>query len=169
MAGDEIRDGQNEGSSANPNPAGMGSGEDFDGSGEPFIDLVELEQHRAERYNHYFAVAMLSSGRIGASDLFRIAASCLRTSDLLGLVDPDGRYHRVARPRERMARAAQLGDAFRDWAVGVILPETDRDGAEIALTRIRGLTTTDNAVTARCAVYPNDCTQPADLVRMVAT
>ncbi len=167
MAGDELKDGQNDGS--NGNPGRMGSGEDFDGSGEAFIDLVELEQHRAERYNHYFAVAMLSSGRIGVSDLFRIVARCLRTSDLLGLVDPDGRYHRVARPKERMAWDAQLSDAFSDWTVGVILPETDRDGAEVALTRMRSLTTSDDAVTARCAVYPNDCTQPADLVRMVAT
>lgn len=130
----------------------------------PFEQVVQLEQVRAERYNHYFAVALLRTERLPMADVLRPVALATRRSDLLGLVDTEGRYHPVDVDREHATSAEGLGDVTNDWRIGIIFPETDRPGAAVALRRIMSSLTADNGVVNGCAVYPDDSTDPGELI-----
>ena len=138
------------------------------GTAWPFEEVVQLEQRRSERYNHYFTVALLSSARLAMSDLLHPVALRARGSDILGLVDPEGRYHPIGPDRERAMGAEGLGRLHDNWRLGIIFPETDRGEAAAALRRIMSSFTVEDGVSARCAVYPDDGTSPKDLVSIAA-
>ncbi|KPK65278.1 MAG: hypothetical protein AMK73_03445 [Planctomycetes bacterium SM23_32] len=133
-----------------------------------FLEALLAEKHRAERYNHYFAVAVLVSRGLPGSDLLQITAASLRVSDLTGVVDEQGCYHLFPRPAggEPSLSAAILGHGGR--TVGVILPETDREGAEAALKRLSGILTADDDVRIGYAVYPEDSTAPEELLSIAS-
>jgi len=134
----------------------------------PFEEVVQLEQRRSERYSHYFVVALLRSERLAISDLLGFVALATRGSDILGLVDPEGRYHLVGADRESAMGAEALRRLADDWRIGIIFPETDRGDAAAALTRIMSSFTVDDGVSVKCAVYPEDGTSPKDLVSIAA-
>ena len=134
----------------------------------PFEEAVLLEQLRAERYNHYFTVALLSSANLAMSDLLRPVAHATRRSDVLGLLDAEGRYHRVEADRERAICAEGLDLLAAGWRVGIVFPETDRAGAAVVLRRVMSSLTVEDGVSARCAVYPEDGTSPKDLISVAA-
>ena len=133
-----------------------------------FEQVVQLEQARAERYNHYFAVALLSTERLPMGNVLRPVALATRRSDLLGLVDPEGRYHRVDADRECAACFEAGDDLAHDWRIGIVFPETDRAGAATALRRILSSLTADNGVAKGCAVYPDDSTDARELISRAA-
>jgi len=103
-----------------------------------FLDVVAFEQRRSQRHNHYFVVAFIGPKQVALRELARTAAKSLRASDLLGPVGMDGRFHWDCPFDGRKA----LGSQWPEWAehgvLGIILPETDRSGAEVALRRIAG-------------------------------
>jgi hypothetical protein len=134
-----------------------------------FLEALLVEKHRAERYNHYFSVLLLASARLSAPEMLSMAAGCLRVSDLVGIVDGEGRFHMFPRADgalEDLSPAA-LSDEARQ--VGVILPETDRAGLECALERITSFLTADDEVRVGLAVYPEDGTAPEELLRMASS
>jgi len=125
----------------------------------PFAEWLEQEKHRAGRYNHYFSLLVLASLKLGAPAIVRRVSSSLRTSDILGLVDGNGTRRLVHRLRG--IRAAE-----QHHMVGIILPQTDRAGAQIAARRLRNVLAADDAVTIGLAVFPDDSTNPAELLNI---
>jgi hypothetical protein len=133
-----------------------------------FLDVVAFEQRRSERYNHYFVIALLSPMKVGLRELVRTAAKALRASDLLGSVEPDGTFHvDWAHLSGRNHESYWLSQPDKS-VLGIILPQTDRPGANTALRRITGMLGTDEAVSVRYAVYPDDSTDPSELLAIAS-
>lgn len=131
-----------------------------------FLDVLEDERARSERYNHYFSVVLLRAGRMETADLLNNVQSHVRGSDMVGMVLPGGEY-----VRER-ARGGPLRLPV-DWsglygAVGILFPETDREGAKVALKRITSLLSSDEDVRVGYAVYPEDSTDSAELLSLAS-
>lgn len=133
-----------------------------------FVDVVALEQRRAERYNHYFVVVLMDPMKVSLPDLLRTAAKSLRASDVLGAVDPYGRFHWDWICEGRRSQESPSAEWSEKGLLGAILPETDGRGADLALRRITGKLGTDEVVSARYAVYPDDSTDPAELVAIAS-
>lgn len=96
--------------------------------GRSLIEALLREKGRSERYNHYFAVVLLSSPTLSTWELLETAAGSFRSTDTVGVVASRGRDHVFSLPRE----AAEIAASVRpegQACVGVILPETDRRGA----------------------------------------
>jgi len=146
--------------------ASQGQG-DIGESADRFVDLVLLEQYRSERYNHYFVVALLNSATLGLPDLLRLASASFRASDLLGIVDPQGRFHRVMPRSEGRTNLNETSPNYEGHAVGILFPETDRAGAQVALNRITSVLV-NNEISIGCAVYPEDSTSAEELVAIAA-
>jgi len=148
----------------------MQTARDLPEDGATFLDIVTFEQRRAERYRHYLVVAVLTPRKVGIGDLVRIASRSVRASDLVGAVSPDGSFrwdcNRSGRdPRDHEPEQAR---AFMSGSLGLVFPETDRTGAEAAIARIVEKVGVDGAVSVRCAVYPDDSTDPRRLVAITA-
>lgn len=132
-----------------------------------FLEIVAFEQLRSQRHDHYFVVALLSPVKVGLQDLVRTAAKTLRSSDLLGLVDADGCFHWAYQPgRNRESHHPVSPDSGQ---IGIIMPETDRRGADIALQRIADILGTNEAVSVSYAVYPDNSTDPSELLAIAST
>jgi len=127
-----------------------------------FLEVVDDERARSERYNHYFSVVLLRADSQDAAELLRSVRSQLRGSDIVGMVLPGGEY---VRERAGGGRPQSLVDWTGIYgAVGILLPETDREGARIALSRIVALLNADESVKVGCAVYPEDSTDAGELL-----
>jgi len=130
-----------------------------------FAQMLAQERRRCERYNHYFCLVTVFSGKVGAPEILKRARRALRSSDLLGLV---GRNGSVAALRATAPGAASAGQAAAP-IVGIILPETDRRGGQIAVDRVSSNLADTEEVTIRMAVYPEDGTDVADLLALTAS
>lgn len=136
--------------------------------GVTLLDVVTLEQRRAERYRHYFVVAMLIPKEVRLGNLARIASKSVRASNLLGVVSPDGMFRRDSTGRDSHGQEGQQAKWPAGGSLAVVFPETDRPGAEAAIARIAENIGVDGAVLAKCALYPDDSTNPTELVSMTA-
>ncbi len=134
----------------------------------PFAEMLLREKRRSERYNHYFSIMLVSSEKVGALEMLHTSAGSLRVSDILGLVDGEGRYHSLHRAGNGLEGLAQMAQPNGDEAVGVVLPETDRDGAETVARRLRSVMAVDDEVKIGLAVYPDDGTNAEELLAMAA-
>lgn len=133
-------------------------------------DVVEREAHRAERYNHYFALVVVASQEISLPDLLQRVPPALRASDAVGVFGPRGRYWRLTRPRDRADGA--LPHAVREGTrskVGILLPETDRSGATTAVNRLSNALAGAEDIRFGTAVYPEDGTEPDQLIQSAVT
>lgn len=131
-----------------------------------FLEMVAFEQLRSQRYDHYFVVALLNPVKVSLQDLVRTAAKSLRSSDLLGLVDADGRFHWAYQPGRN--RRSHQPVSPESGQMGIIMPETDRRGADVALQRIADSLGTNEAVSVSYAVYPDNSTDPSELLAMAS-
>ncbi|MHC4480148.1 MAG: nucleotidyl cyclase domain-containing protein [Planctomycetota bacterium] len=131
----------------------------------PLTEWLTWEKARSARYNHYFSLLTLSSPRISAAALLRRISGFLRDSDILGLLDTEGRYHCVGRFGDTLQKLREDEREQHYEKVGIILPETDRDGTETALERLKGMVAAEEAVSFRMAVFPDDGTDPRELAR----
>jgi len=132
----------------------------------PFAEVVLQERRRAERYNHYFCLVTLSSPKVDAMEVVRRASQALRSSDTVGIVDAKGRYYALSWFRGASLPPVSVAEQPGKAVVGMILPETDRKGAESAVQRVSGNLTDAGQVKVRMAVYPEDSTNVEDLVAM---
>ena len=131
-----------------------------------FLEMVAFEQLRSQRYNHYFVVALLSPVKVGLRDLVRTAAKSLRSSDLLGPVDEEGRFHWACdSSRNHDSHQPAWPESGQ---LGIIMPETDRRGADVALQRITEKLGTGEAVSVKYAVYPDNSTDPSELLAIAS-
>jgi hypothetical protein len=136
------------------------------GPGGLFLDVLEDERARAERYNHYFSIVLLRGDKMETAELLRNVTTHVRGSDVVGMVLPGGEY-----VRER-GRGGRLRLPI-DWvglygAVGILFPETDREGAKVALKRITSLLSSDQEVRVGYAVYPEDSTDASELLSLAS-
>ena len=131
-----------------------------------FLEMVAFEQLRSQRYNHYFVVALLSPVGVDLRALVRTAAKSLRSSDLLGPVDSDGRFHWACESGRN--REPQQPAWPEKGQLGMIMPETDRRGADVALRRITSTLGADEAVSVKYAVYPDNSTDPSELLAIAS-
>ena len=134
----------------------------------PFADTVQCEKRRSERYNHYFSVLLLASEQVSATDLLGTAAGLLRGTDILGIVDGDGSFHLAGGPGQAPETASAEPQAHTKGAVGIILPETDREGTEMTLSRLKAVLTPEDGVKVGCAIYPDDGTDAEQLLSVAA-
>ena len=128
----------------------------------PFAEWLEQERHRAGRYNHYFSLVVLVSVKLSAPAIVRRVGSLLRASDIMGLVHGNGARNLVHRLRGVKA-------AEQHQMVGIILPQTDRAGARITVSRLRSVLSADDAVSIGTAVFPDDSTEPAELLSIASS
>ena len=131
-----------------------------------FLEMVAFEQFRSQRYNHYFVVALLSPVSVDLRDLVRTAVKSLRSSDLFGPVDAEGRFHWACEGgRSREPHQSAWPEKGQ---LGIIMPETDRRGADVALRRITATLGADGAVSVKYAVYPDNSTDPSELLAIAS-
>ncbi len=131
-----------------------------------FAQMLLQERRRSERYNHYFCLVTVASANVGPAEILKRARRALRSSDLLGLVARDGGG---AAPRADEEPAAIPAAAAAAPVVGIILPETDRRGGQVAVDRMSSSLADAEQVTIRLAVYPEDSTDVADLLALTAS
>jgi len=131
-----------------------------------FLNVVEDERARSERYNHYFCVVLLRADKMEMGELLRNVRSHVRGSDIVGIMLPGGRYIR----QRRASRPVHLpvDSAGLLGAVGVLLPETDGEGAKVALKRILSLLAAEQDVRVGYAVYPEDSTDASELLSLAS-
>ncbi|MHC4591314.1 MAG: nucleotidyl cyclase domain-containing protein [Planctomycetota bacterium] len=125
-------------------------------------DWLLQERRRAERYNSFFSLMVLASPRLSAEEILGRIAGAMRASDVLGVVDAEGRYHCLGGSRRLPAqsRDASAGEAV----VGVILPHTDRKGLQCAVGRLSVLLPSHDQVSIGMSVCPDDSNRPEELV-----
>jgi len=135
---------------------------------ERFHARLAEEARRAQRYNHYFSVIVMNSNETAPRDMFTRLRHLLRDTDLLEVI-----IHRVRAPRGRrftnVIRRARFGRAAEHQRVVAVLPETDRTGAEIALGRLRGGLPEKDNLLAGLSVFPDDTTDPHELLSLAAS
>ena len=118
-----------------------------------FNQMLLYERRRCERYNHFFCLITVAADRAAAGDVLRKLGRALRSSDVLGVVNGKNGDSTALEGR----RNGQV-------IIGVILPETDRQGGERALERLTSGFPSTEDVTVRMAVYPDDATEVAELL-----
>ncbi len=134
----------------------------------PFAHVLMQEKQRAERYDRSFSVVVLKPGRLDVFEALVCTAETLRASDVVGSVDSEGNYRPLrTRPAEEpgdgMQKLHEQGEI-----VAIILPETDRYGAECAATRLRNALIARDRVKVGVAAFPEDGTEPDALIRIAA-
>jgi len=116
-----------------------------------FCAMLMREIRRSQRHNHYFAAAMLRLDQERMSDCIWVARNCFRETDLLGLV-PSGEDEK----------------GQRRFFLGVVMPETNRDGGITAAARaMRALQAQEDGY--GLSVYPDDATDVDGLLKHAIT
>ncbi len=134
----------------------------------PLTETLRHEKRRSERYNHYFSVLLLRSPKLDHLQLARAASATLRATDVLGVLDGSGDHHVFDTNRESVRASADALVVEGAEAVVAVLPETDKEGVQVAVNRLRVAFTADDQVTAGYAVYPDDSTDTDELISIAA-
>lgn len=121
-----------------------------------FLARLREEAERALRYNHFFTIAGARPQRTSPEALYGRVRLHLRSTDIVGVVgdgdDTGGGGGRAAAGNGK-------------W-VAAILPETDREGAHATVQRLTAVLHNMLDVKICFAVYPDDSTDPEQLLRM---
>ncbi len=115
-----------------------------------YRELLSFEKERSERHNHYFAICGLLITGLCEGDLVGLVQSHLRASDYV-------------------FTAKDLSGAnLLSSNIGVLMPETNRRGAQVVKSRLAQFCQIREFKTQiGLAVYPDDGTHPEELL-MVA-
>jgi hypothetical protein len=131
---------------------------------EYFRARLAEEVRRAERYGRSFAVVFVACADSTPREVFNNVRPRLRSTDICEVINspnqPAGAYAEAI-------NASDPNELVRN-EVALILPETDRSGAAIALRRLRQQLAGVGAVRLGVAVYPDDATVPNQLLNMAA-
>ncbi len=112
-------------------------------------DVVRHERERSLRHNHFFAVMGLQVDEDQEGFGLQRVREIFRASDMVCLVAQKNGASSTTKP-----------------FLGILLPETDRKGAEVAVRRIQGETGMMCRM-AGMAVFPEDGTEIGDLLKLV--
>ncbi len=116
-----------------------------------FCAIMTREIQRSQRHNHYFATAMLPLDAERMGDCIWVARNCFRVTDQLGLV-PSGKDE----------------TGKRRFCLGVLMPETNRDGGITAAARaMRAWHVEEDGY--GLSVYPDDATDVDGLLNHAIT
>jgi GGDEF domain-containing protein len=130
-------------------------------------EMLLREKCRAERYKHRFAVVVMVSDC--AYDLvgFRGLTNCLRASDLIGVMD--GRTSSLPeRLSEDLGSLDETVVKLGEQVLAVILPETDRAGAQVVAGRLKAEVADSHHFRIGTAVYPDDAAELEGLLAIAA-
>ena len=127
---------------------------------EQFMERLEEEVRRSERYEHLLGLLVLSSERTDPQDVYRRVRPRLRRTDFGEIIRVGGAL--------RSVRGARAGIAAGAEQVVAVLPETNRAGAETAADRLKRYLPNMGDVKLGLAVYPDDSTDPQELLRLAA-
>jgi len=128
-------------------------------SGESFLQKVQEERDRSERYNHFFALVSFECAQGALQEVLERIRAVVRKVDVVGVIGEE--------TLEDTSSSGNPHSAHAIGRVGTIMPETNRDGARAASARALEVLP-DREPRCAIAVYPDDSTDPAELVRMVA-
>jgi hypothetical protein len=131
---------------------------------EYFRARLAEEVRRAERYGRSFAVVFVTCEDSSPREVFNNVRPRLRSTDIVEVINSPNQ------PAGALAEAMNAPDPnelVRN-EVALILPETDRSGAAIALRRLRQQLSDIGDVRIGMAVYPDDATVPNQLLNMAA-
>ncbi len=124
---------------------------------EPTVEflrrLVE-ETMRARRYKHPFSLLVARAPEISPRELYQSVRPQLRSTDIVAV---------IPRPRDKHGRPVDASNEPRE--VAAILPETDRDGAQTAVNRLRGNLRYVKEGHFYLAAFPDDADDPYELLR----
>jgi|GEM_PF-5263888 len=112
--------------------------------------LVCGEKERSERHNRFFILFGLTVDGFAGKGLVELLQNELRSSDYVFVVkDSCDPFHNVS------------------LKLGILLPETDLQGAEIVKERLATLFRVNSIpIQMKQAVYPDDATEPEQLLKM---
>ena len=124
-----------------------------------FQQRVSQERKRSERHNHHFTIMVVKAESGDSRTLYRRLRQRLRRSDTMGLLPQDGDGDRTWEEfsdsvKERPARVAAL------------LPETDRQAARAAITRLRRVVPDMKGASFGIATYPDDSPHSKKLLEL---
>ncbi len=115
-----------------------------------FRHLLTFEKERSERHNHFFSVFGLSMTGLYSEEMMEGLRDQLRASDYVFAVPAPDRTIAASTTR-----------------IGVLLPETDLQGAELVRKRLVYLCGMQGAqVRIGLAVYPDHATVPEQLLAL---
>jgi len=120
---------------------------------EYFKARLAEEVRRAERYGRRFAVVFVNCGQASARRVFNNIRPRLRCTDIVEVI-------RSQLPPD--AVPAELARTGHDQ-VAMILPETSKTGAEIAVGRLEAHLSAMGTLQFGVAYYPDDSTNPHQL------
>ncbi len=92
-------------------------------SANPFVSRVQTELQRAERYSIFLSLTVFDLSIINQNDNSRAQKELDRITDMIKL----------------NIRTVDFVEKIRDQLIGLLLPETSRQGAEIVVKRVTEL------------------------------
>jgi hypothetical protein len=142
---------------------------------EYFKARLAEEARRSERYGRPFSVLFVSCRQTDPHDIFNSLRPHLRCTDIVEIIRPrpqtvNAGIPPASNPKEdRRRRVRDSGDEAARDRVAMILPETGRAGAEVTLARLRSQCSRLRDLNLGLAVYPEDSTNPQELVPKAAS
>jgi len=139
---------------------------------EYFRARLAEEVRRSERYGRPFSVIFIASRQVDARDVFNNVRPFLRCTDIVEIIRLRSRVlnhmESALERRPGRGRAQADDDDSVHQRVAVILPETSREGAEVALARLTNQCRRLQDLSLGLAVYAEDGTNPQELLANAA-
>ncbi len=134
---------------------------------EHFMARLAYEVKRAERYKRSFSVLVLSPKRTPVRDLFNRVRPWMRNTDIVEVIERRGpaaaAFLEVDAPPSGQGPADE-----RPMKVVAVLPEANGRTAQIVAVKLKGCLTHMPDVAIGFAGYPEDGTDPLELLRAAA-
>lgn len=128
---------------------------------EQFEQQVQQEVFRSSRYNHFFTLAMFPVDAAIAGHGLKELRRQLRASDVVTMIG-------IPKQNQADTAAAEQAAPIPRQRLAVLMPETNTQGAQIAIDRIKNKL--HNIVKdVSYAVYPDDATDAKILLQMAAS
>ena len=130
-------------------------------------EILLREKLRAERYGRHFAVVLMVFDRARDDMELQALGNCVRASDLFGMVDGGG----SSLPDHLSKALGSLDEAVKALGGQVlvaILPETDREGAQVVAGRLEAHVRENLHFRIGTAVYPDDAAELEPLLAVAA-
>jgi len=133
---------------------------------EYFRARLAEEARRSERYSRPFSIIFVGCRQTDPRQIFSSLRPFLRSTDIVEVIRPRRRGP-VERDRPQPPAPEAAHETLRD-RIAMILPETDRAGAETTLSRLRDQCADLRELTMGLAVFPEDSTNPQELLAVAA-
>lgn len=116
-----------------------------------FSAMLKREVQRSQRCNHYCVAALVPVTGQGVAGFIKAGLACFRETDVLGLL-------------EGGIGESDGGAGIRPVYLGILLPETDREGGQVAVRRAARVLQPETGRYG-LAACPDDATSASDLLK----